>query len=278
MVCNVPAASAVCLLLVTFQVRPVDVRWYTKVRDHADIHVTGSRVAYPPAHTALAAIAARRAATTGQLAVKTEVRQEVKHEERPQEVKAEGRLEEKHEDILAVQAQEVSPASAAAAAIKQGPAAAAAAAAATAEVAAPEVPLSSSQWSEQQPITVKREDCRDGLAAISGHEAAVKRQSHQGVPLVAMPAPAAETVAAAAAAAGGGGGSSGGCAGGGGSAGATGLPAASSAICESCVITVRFLGYFRCHQGSGEVFDAIDLFLPDTQFETQVRRTADCTR
>jgi hypothetical protein len=30
------------------------------------------------------------------------------------------------------------------------------------------------------------------------------------------------------------------------------------------------MGYFRVHQGSGQVFDAIDLFLPDTQFETQV--------
>lgn len=36
------------------------------------------------------------------------------------------------------------------------------------------------------------------------------------------------------------------------------------------MITVRFLGYFRVHQGSGTIFDAIDLFLPDTQFETQV--------
>jgi hypothetical protein len=44
----------------------------------------------------------------------------------------------------------------------------------------------------------------------------------------------------------------------------------TSALCESCVITVRFMGYFRVHQGSGQVFDAIDLFLPDTQFETQV--------
>jgi hypothetical protein len=36
-------------------------------------------------------------------------------------------------------------------------------------------------------------------------------------------------------------------------------------------VTVRWLGFYRVWQGSGEVFDTVDLFLPDVQFETQVR-------
>lgn len=43
-----------------------------------------------------------------------------------------------------------------------------------------------------------------------------------------------------------------------------------SASCESCLVTVRFLGFHRVWQGSGEVFDTVDLFLPDQQYETQV--------
>ena len=35
-------------------------------------------------------------------------------------------------------------------------------------------------------------------------------------------------------------------------------------------MTVRWLGFHRIWQGSGEVFDSIDLFLPDVQFGTQV--------
>jgi hypothetical protein len=34
------------------------------------------------------------------------------------------------------------------------------------------------------------------------------------------------------------------------------------------------MGYFRVWQGTGEVFDAVELFLPDAQYETQVRVAA----
>lgn len=42
------------------------------------------------------------------------------------------------------------------------------------------------------------------------------------------------------------------------------------AACESCLVTVRFPGFHRIWQGSGKVFDTVDLFLPDQQYETQV--------
>ena len=42
------------------------------------------------------------------------------------------------------------------------------------------------------------------------------------------------------------------------------------AVCESCLISVRFMGYFRVWQGTGQTFDAVELFLPDTQYHTQV--------
>lgn len=48
----------------------------------------------------------------------------------------------------------------------------------------------------------------------------------------------------------------------------------TTATCESCLITVRFLGYHRVAQGSGRIIDTVELFLPDTQFETQVRYIA----
>lgn len=44
----------------------------------------------------------------------------------------------------------------------------------------------------------------------------------------------------------------------------------TTACCDAAMVTVRWLGFHRIWQGSGEVFDSIDLFLPDVQFETQV--------
>ena len=44
----------------------------------------------------------------------------------------------------------------------------------------------------------------------------------------------------------------------------------SSARCDECQVTTRWLGFYRVWQGSGEVFDTVDLFLPDVQFNTQV--------
>jgi len=45
----------------------------------------------------------------------------------------------------------------------------------------------------------------------------------------------------------------------------------TTACCDAAIVTVRWLGFHRIWQGSGEVFDSIDLFLPDVQFGTQVR-------
>ncbi len=47
----------------------------------------------------------------------------------------------------------------------------------------------------------------------------------------------------------------------------------TTACCDAAIVTVRWLGLHRIWQGSGEVFDSIDLFLPDVQFGTQVRPT-----
>ena len=47
----------------------------------------------------------------------------------------------------------------------------------------------------------------------------------------------------------------------------------TTACCDAAIVTVRWLGFHRIWQGSGEVFDSIDLFLPDVQFGTQVRPT-----
>lgn len=44
----------------------------------------------------------------------------------------------------------------------------------------------------------------------------------------------------------------------------------TTACCEAAIVTVRWLGFHRIWQGSGEVFDSVDLFLPDVQFGTQV--------
>lgn len=51
-------------------------------------------------------------------------------------------------------------------------------------------------------------------------------------------------------------------------------PAASSAVTEGARVTTRFLGYFRVWRGSGKVFDAVDLWLPDVRFDTQVGAAA----
>ena len=44
----------------------------------------------------------------------------------------------------------------------------------------------------------------------------------------------------------------------------------TAARCDECEVTTRWLGFYRVWQGSGEVFDTVDLFLPDVQFNTQV--------
>jgi DEAD/DEAH box helicase domain-containing protein len=44
----------------------------------------------------------------------------------------------------------------------------------------------------------------------------------------------------------------------------------TTARCDECQVTTRWLGFYRVWQGSGEVFDTVDLFLPDVQFDTQV--------
>ena len=57
-------------------------------------------------------------------------------------------------------------------------------------------------------------------------------------------------------------------------AGGEGSGVVTTAACGECCVTTRWLGFYRVWQGSGEVFDAVDLFLPDVQFNTQVRRCA----
>ena len=46
--------------------------------------------------------------------------------------------------------------------------------------------------------------------------------------------------------------------------------AETTAACAEALVTVRWLGFHRVWQGSGEAFDHVDLFLPDVQFPTQV--------
>lgn len=47
------------------------------------------------------------------------------------------------------------------------------------------------------------------------------------------------------------------------------------------MVVVRFLGFHRVWQGSGQVFDSVDLFLPDIVYDTQVglrdSKVAGCT-
>eukprot|EP00890_Picochlorum_soloecismus_P000885 jgi/Picsp_1/1798/NSC_05266-R1_atp-dependent rna helicase len=43
---------------------------------------------------------------------------------------------------------------------------------------------------------------------------------------------------------------------------------ASSAIVGDAVITTRWMGYVRIWRGTGQVFDKVDLFLPDQQYQT----------
>ncbi len=50
----------------------------------------------------------------------------------------------------------------------------------------------------------------------------------------------------------------------------------TAARCDECEVTTRWLGFYRVWQGSGEVFDTVDLFLPDVQFNTQVACPAAC--
>lgn len=50
----------------------------------------------------------------------------------------------------------------------------------------------------------------------------------------------------------------------------------TAARCDECEVTTRWLGFYRVWQGSGEVFDTVDLFLPDVQFNTQVTCRAVC--
>ena len=44
----------------------------------------------------------------------------------------------------------------------------------------------------------------------------------------------------------------------------------TSAVWGDAEVTTRWMGFYRVWHGSGEVFDAVDLFLPDSQFPTQV--------
>jgi len=45
----------------------------------------------------------------------------------------------------------------------------------------------------------------------------------------------------------------------------------TTATCSECEVTTRWMGFHRIWHGSGQVFDTVDLFLPDVQFPTQVR-------
>jgi hypothetical protein len=45
---------------------------------------------------------------------------------------------------------------------------------------------------------------------------------------------------------------------------------ASMAQCAEAEVTTRWLGFHRIRHGTGEIFDTVDLFLPDMQFPTQV--------
>ena len=42
------------------------------------------------------------------------------------------------------------------------------------------------------------------------------------------------------------------------------------AQCADAEVTTRWLGFHRIRHGTGEIFDSVDLFLPDVQFPTQV--------
>ena len=42
------------------------------------------------------------------------------------------------------------------------------------------------------------------------------------------------------------------------------------AQCANAEVTTRWLGFHRIRHGTGEIFDTVDLFLPDVQFPTQV--------
>lgn len=46
------------------------------------------------------------------------------------------------------------------------------------------------------------------------------------------------------------------------------------AQCAEAEVTTRWLGFHRVRHGTGEIFDTVDLFLPDVQFPTQVCDTS----
>lgn len=49
-----------------------------------------------------------------------------------------------------------------------------------------------------------------------------------------------------------------------------GTPSASgSANCADALVTTRWLGFVRVWRGTGQVFDSVDLFLPDVQYATE---------
>jgi hypothetical protein len=225
---------------VPLQVKPLDVRWYTRVRDHTDIHVTGAHVAYPTAHAALAAIAARRAAAG------TDTRQST--------VKLEP---------AAATACPVHGVEAAQQQVKAEEGGGAAAVAGKLGVSG----LLNGSAAEQQrcQVYIKSEDGAEPASAAAGAAGSAANAAQCccccAGSLTIPPTTTPEPAAAAAATVGTSGSDSG---------RQHAVAGVTSAVCESCVITVRFMGYFRVHQGSGQVFDAIDLFLPDTQFETQV--------
>jgi len=51
---------------------------------------------------------------------------------------------------------------------------------------------------------------------------------------------------------------------------------ASMAQCAEAEVTTRWLGFHRIRHGTGEIFDSVDLFLPDMQFPTQASGSTSC--
>jgi hypothetical protein len=178
-----------------------------QVQDVMDVHVTGSKVAYPTPREALAAIAARR---HGAAAPKAELK-------------------------------------AAGTAVQQR----------------------GSSGSHQQLGIEKEEPEQEDQGPKRQQQARSGRKEGAPGPSTAQPE-----------ASGGGfnGRGSGGCGDGGGADNGVGARADEScaAACESAVVTVRFLGYHRVAHGTGEIIDSVELFLPDSQWETQVRGVRAC--
>jgi hypothetical protein len=209
-------------------VKPATVRWYTKVRDVTDIHVTGARLAYPTAHAALAAIEARRGAARAATVAGGDQQQQQQQQQADVQQAGNGKDE------------------------GEGAAAAAAASCQVAVKVEQGVQDIAEQQQQQQPqmappaAVPSKQECSamaEPPTAAAAAEAALssypQQQQQQQQELTPPPG--------------------------------SGVCCGGSGVCESCVITVRFMGYFRVHQGSGAIFDAIDLFLPDAQYHTQVR-------